>query len=93
MIYFPASLNARLFNGIIYNQDVTVWRHPNTLNVLVCPRTIYEVKDRDVFRPQRGTLSIEKAKNLLGYQPDYDLEKGINEYVEFVKENNPDLFK
>ena len=56
------------------------------------PSLEYEIKDRDAFRPQRGTLSIEKAKTLLGYQPDYDLEKGIDEYIEFVKENNPNLF-
>ena len=47
---------------------------------------------RDTFRPQRGTLSIEKAKSLLGYRPDYDLEKGVDEYVQFIKENNPNLF-
>ena len=52
----------------------------------------YEIKDRDTFRPQRGTLSIEKAKSLLGYRPDYDLEKGVDEYVQFIKDNNPNLF-
>ena len=51
----------------------------------------YEIKDRDTFRPQRGTLSIEKAKSLLGYRPDYDLEKGVAEYVQFIKENNPNI--
>jgi len=53
------------------------------------PEVEYEVVERDVFRPKRGTLSTEKARQLLDYEPDYDLRKGIQEYVEFVKQNNP----
>jgi nucleoside-diphosphate-sugar epimerase len=55
------------------------------------PGLNYEVVERDTFRPKRGTLSIEKARELLGYQPDYDLARGIDEYVAFVKEHNPML--
>lgn len=50
------------------------------------PALEYEVTERDTFRPRRGTLSIEKAKKLLGYKPEYDLERGIKEYVEFIRE-------
>ena len=45
----------------------------------------YEIKKRDSFRPKRGTLSINKAKKLLGYKPKYSLEKGIKKYIDFVK--------
>ena len=55
------------------------------------PGLKYEIKERDTFRPLRGTLSIKKAKTLLGYKPDYDLEKGVDEYIKFIKENNPNL--
>ena len=41
--------------------------------------------EREAFRPKRGTLSIEKAKTLLGFQPAYSLEQGIAEYVDFMK--------
>ncbi len=44
------------------------------------------VKEKEVFRPNRGQLDISKAKKLLGYNPQYSLEKGMAEYVEFVKE-------
>ena len=44
------------------------------------------VEQRDVYRPNRGTLDISKAKNLLGYKPQYHLETGMKEYVEFVKD-------
>lgn len=39
-----------------------------------------------VYRPKRGALSIEKAKNLLGYNPKYSLRDGIIKYLEFMKE-------
>ena len=42
-------------------------------------------KDRDRLMPKRGTLSIEKAKSLLGFQPQYPLEKGFAEYIEWYK--------
>ncbi|MFO7872457.1 MAG: NAD-dependent epimerase/dehydratase family protein [Candidatus Undinarchaeales archaeon] len=38
-------------------------------------------------RPERGSLDISKAKKLLGYEPEYSLEEGIKEYVEFVKKH------
>jgi UDP-glucose 4-epimerase len=43
-------------------------------------------KPIDVFRPKRGSLSIEKARKLIGYEPQYNLEKGVKEYVEFLKD-------
>lgn len=43
------------------------------------------IKEVDVYRPNRGSLDISKAKSLLGYDPKYSLEEGMKEYVEFVK--------
>lgn len=57
------------------------------------PDLIYEIIKRDAFRPKRGTLSIKKAEKLLGFKPDYDLSKGVKEYIEFVKLNNPVIVK
>jgi UDP-glucose 4-epimerase len=45
----------------------------------------YDVIERDDGRPKRGTLSIEKARRLVGYEPQYPLERGIAEYVDFVR--------
>ena len=39
------------------------------------------------FRPNRGSMNIEKAKELLSYKPKYTLEKGILEYYHFLKEH------
>lgn len=40
----------------------------------------------DKLMPKRGTLSIEKAKSLLGYETQYQLEQGFVEYIEWYKE-------
>ena len=37
------------------------------------------------YMPKRGTLSIEKARKLLGYEPEYDLERGVKLYVEHLR--------
>jgi nucleoside-diphosphate-sugar epimerase len=50
---------------------------------------------RDSLMPERGTLSVEKAKRLLGYEPAYPLEKGFVRYIQWykqLKETQPELF-
>ena len=41
---------------------------------------------KDKFVPDRGTLSVQKAKELIGYTPQYPLEKGFVKYIEWYKE-------
>jgi len=41
-------------------------------------------KPQDERRPNRGTLGIAKAQNILQYLPEYNLEKGVNEYIDFI---------
>jgi len=41
----------------------------------------------DERRPHRGSLDITKARALLGYQPEYDIKRGINEYIDFILES------
>jgi len=36
--------------------------------------------------PERGTLSVEKARQHLGYAPAYPLERGFVEYIQWYKE-------
>jgi len=53
-------------------------------------------KPRDSLMPERGTLSIDKAKRLLGYSPQYPLNDGFRKYIDWYKafaNANPDLFK
>ena len=47
---------------------------------------------RDNMRPKRGTLKIDKIKNLLGYSPNVDLSVGYPSYINWYL-NNKDVFK
>jgi nucleoside-diphosphate-sugar epimerase len=41
---------------------------------------------RDTLMPERGTLSIEKARTMIGYEPSYPLDRGFVEYVSWYKD-------
>jgi len=51
------------------------------------PKLEAKVESGHFHRPRRGALDISKARSLLGYEPEYSLEEGIQKYVEFVKEH------
>jgi len=44
-----------------------------------------EYLPKDNLMPDRGTLCVDKAKNLLGYSPSYPIEKGLIDYVNWYK--------
>ena len=44
-----------------------------------------EYVERDTLMPFRGTLSIKKAVQLLGYTPKYSLEDGLAKYVDWYR--------
>ena len=35
--------------------------------------------------PERGTLDISKAKKILGYNPNFPIEKGFKNYINWYK--------
>lgn len=37
----------------------------------------------DKLMPERGTLSIEKAQELIGYKPDFPVERGFERYLDW----------
>ena len=50
---------------------------------------------RETLMPERGTLNIDKARRLLGYEPSYPLEKGFVEYIRWYQQiaaEQPELF-
>ncbi len=50
---------------------------------------------RDALMPERGTLSVEKARRLLGYEPQFPLELGFPRYIEWYQDlarRHPDYF-
>ena len=51
---------------------------------------------RDGLMPERGTLSVEKARRTIGYDPQFPLEKGFVRYINWYKELaaiHPEYFK
>jgi nucleoside-diphosphate-sugar epimerase len=51
------------------------------------PRAVVEYAEQTEPRPERGALAIQKAADLIGYEPRYSLEEGMGIYVSFVREN------
>ena len=49
------------------------------------PNLKVQIKPKDKSKPSRGTLSIKKAKKILGYKPKVNIEKGIKNYINFIK--------
>jgi nucleoside-diphosphate-sugar epimerase len=50
------------------------------------PGIVINHEPRDTLMPERGTLSVEKARRLLGYQPKWPLEKGFLRYINWYKD-------
>jgi UDP-glucose 4-epimerase len=46
-------------------------------------------EERTVYRPNRGALDISKARDIIGYEPEYSLEEGVREYLDFVRTEGP----
>lgn len=50
---------------------------------------------RDRLMPERGTLDVSKARKLIGYDPQFPLEKGYVNYIKWYKDiaaRQPELF-
>ena len=74
--------------NITYGHGYTLREFAYILKVHVPDLEVNVVEEEDVFRPKRGALSIEKAKKLVGYDPQVSLEDGIKRYLE-VYQNLP----
>jgi nucleoside-diphosphate-sugar epimerase len=50
------------------------------------PEIEVEYVERDRLRPFRGTLSMDKARELIGHVPAVELEDGLRRYVEWYRD-------
>jgi nucleoside-diphosphate-sugar epimerase len=48
-----------------------------------------EYVERDKLMPFRGTLSVEKAKKMIGYAPKNPIETGFPKYIQWYKDLDP----
>lgn len=49
------------------------------------PDLVVEDMPRDRFMPTRGTLSVERARELIGYAPEYSIDEGMREYIDWYR--------
>jgi nucleoside-diphosphate-sugar epimerase len=50
------------------------------------PEIQIQYQPKDNLTPDRGTLNINKAKELIGFEPQFTLEKGYERYINWYKE-------
>ena len=50
------------------------------------PKIKVQYKDKERLMPERGTLKIDKAKNILGYNPLFPIESGYIKYIGWYKD-------
>jgi UDP-glucose 4-epimerase len=68
--------------NITYGRGYTLLEFAETLRQFVPDVKMEVVEERDLYRPLRGALDISKARSVLGYAPQYPLERGLEIYVE-----------
>ena len=49
------------------------------------PDVKVKYKEREKLMPVRGTLSMEKAKKILNFQPKWNIEDGYKQYIEWYR--------
>jgi nucleoside-diphosphate-sugar epimerase len=70
--------------NITYGESRTVGDMARIIDKLF-PGVNIKYVPKDKLTPDRGTLLIDKARRLIGYNPQYHLEKGYVEYVNWYK--------
>lgn len=76
----PAAAN-EIFN-ITYGKARTLHELIDVIRLYVPNLTVITQESGDNDRTHRGSLSVKKAKDLLGYQPKWTLEKAIPVYLD-----------
>jgi len=88
-VMFHENAEGEAFN-ITYGRGYTL-RELADILLTQCPDLeVKIVEEEDVFRPKRGALSIEKARKMVGYDPQISLKEGLTRYLEVYR--NLDVF-
>ena len=72
--------------NITYGKGQTLYSYVINLKRFF-PNLKFKIKPRDITKPSRGTLSINKARKLLNFNPKYNLKIGIKKYVQYLIQN------
>jgi len=74
--------------GEIFNLTYGQGRPVGEMAKMVCaafPGVKVNYVPKDKLMPDRGTLSVEKARRLIGYNPQFPLDLGYKRYIEWYK--------
>ncbi len=82
VIELPEARN-QIFN-LTYGGSRTI-REVAEIVTAAFPNVEIEYAPRDRLMPERGTLSVAKAKELLGYDPQNPIEVGFPKYIEWYR--------
>jgi nucleoside-diphosphate-sugar epimerase len=52
------------------------------------PQVTVSYREKPAYVPSRGTLNIDKARRLLGFEPVVNLEDGVDGYVSHLRDND-----
>lgn len=83
---FAKGAQGKVFN-VAYGGRVTVNEVLSAINAALCKNIQAEhnpTRDGDI---RHSLADISAAKKILGYNPDYNFEKGLNEAIEWYKNN------
>ena len=83
-VMFHEKAVGNAFN-ITYGHGYTLREFSDILGKHIESLEVKIVDEEDVFRPKRGALSIEKARNMVGYNPQVSLEEGIQRYLDVYR--------
>jgi len=83
-VMFAENGQGNAFN-ITYGRGYSLRELADILKSNIPDLEIKVVEEEDVFRPKRGALKIEKAKELVGYDPQVSLEEGIKHYLDVYR--------
>jgi nucleoside-diphosphate-sugar epimerase len=60
------------------------------------PDIVVNYQPRDALMPERGTLCMDKARELIDFKPEWPLEKGFVQYIQWYKDlaqRHPEFFR
>ena len=83
---FAKGAQGKVFN-VAYGGRVTVNEVLSAINAALCKNIQAEHKPTRDGDIRHSLADISAAKKILGYNPDYNFEKGLNEAIEWYKNN------
>jgi nucleoside-diphosphate-sugar epimerase len=80
--------NGQIFNITRADTKLYTLLDAANLAIQIAGKGSIEIQDKDADFPSRGRLSIDKAINMLGYDPKISVEQGFERYHNWFKDSD-----